>query len=185
MNKLTTIAFVLLSITFSMSQQQSEKTIENSVTVQPETFEEVIVDKKEYTLKISIENTDNKNLVLVIEMVLKNDAHFVSPLEKKDYKGKFHFDFGSYKDLEFEGEVSESPRSVAKVLYPNYTSKREGTLWITENTIYKQALNLKTTNDFEVYGRVQFTIEPTCTFEETPFAISYKDGKFTFVDPKC
>ena len=185
MNKLATIAFVLLSITFSTSQQQSEKTIENIVTVQPETFEEVIVDKKEYTLKISIENTDNKNPILVIEMLLKNGAHFISPLEKKDYTGKFHFDFGSYKDLEFEGEVSESPRSVAKVLYPNYTSKREGTLWITENTIYKQALNLKTTNDFEVFGRVQFTIEPTCTFEETPFAISYKDGKFTFVDPKC
>lgn len=185
MNKLITIAFVLLSVTFSMSQQQLEKTIENIVTVQPETFEEVIIDKKEYTLKISIENTDNKNPLLVIEMVLKNGAHFISPLENKDYKGKFNFDFGSYENLVFEGEVSETPKSVAKVLYPNYTSKQEGTLWITKNTIYKQALKLKTTKDFEVYGRVQFTIEPTCTFEETPFAISYKDGKFIFVDPKC
>ncbi len=183
MNILATIVFVLLSITLSTNLPQSQTHNPINERVAPNTFDEVTVNHEDYILSISIESTDNQP-VLVISMDLKNNAHFISPLEEKDFTGKFYFDFGSYKDLAFEGDVSESPRSVAKVLYPNYTNNEEN-FWVTENTTYKQILKLKTTKDFEVYGRIQFTIEPSCTFEEIPFAISYKDGKFTFIDPKC
>ncbi|NOQ92073.1 MAG: hypothetical protein GQ552_05070 [Flavobacteriaceae bacterium] len=183
MNILTTSLLLLLSIAFSIIQPQTKTQNPIKKNYAPETFDKFTVNHEDYTLSISIESADNQP-VLVISMDLKNNAYFISPLEEKDFTGKFYFDFGSYKDLAFEGEVSESPRSVAKLLYPNYTNNEEN-LWITENTTYKQSLKFKTIHDFEVYGRIQFTIEPRCTFEEIPFRILYKDGKFTFLDAKC
>lgn len=184
MNKKITLAVVLLTISFSASPQQSQTELAIEKMETPETFDEVTVNHEDYTLQISLENTHSNNPILVIAMELKNNAHFISPLEEKEFKGKFHFDFGSYKDLGFKGEVSESPISETIVLYPNFNGGGD-TKWVRENTIYKQALHLKTAKDFEVFGRIQFTIEPRCTFEEIPFAISYKDGKMVFIESKC
>lgn len=183
MNILTTSLLLLLSIAFSISQPQTKTQNPIKKKYTPETFDEFTVNHEDYTLSISIESANNQP-VLVISMDLKNNTHFISPLEEKDFTGKFYFDFGSYKDLVFEGGFSESPISEAIVLYPNFNGD-QATKWVTENTTYKQSLKFKTIHDFEVYGRIQFTIEPRCTFEEIPFGILYKDGKFTFIDAKC
>ncbi len=40
-------------------------------------------------------------------------------------------------------------------------------------------------DNFEVFGRIQFTIEPRCSLEEIPFALSYQNGVIKIYSPKC
>lgn len=185
MIKSITIIATLFTIVFSTSRPQSQTQLSTKKATTLETYKEVIVNHEDYTLNISLENTNSNNPVLVIVMELKNKAHFISSMEKKEFSEKFYFDFGSYKDLAFDGKATEIPTAKAKILYPNFKPYGEGILWVIENTIYRQPLHLKNKNDFEVFGRVRFTIEPRCTLEEIPFAISYKDGKMVFIEPKC
>ena len=155
MNKLITLAVVLLSISFSATPQQSQTELAIEKTDTPETFDEVTVNHEDYTLHISLENTQSNNPILVIAMELKNNAHYISPLERKEFTGKFHFDFGSEKDISFIGELTETPAAEAKLLYPNFNPSGKKTLWVQENTTYRQALEIKTANDFKVFGRIQ------------------------------
>ncbi len=183
MNILTTLAFLLLSITFSTNQQHTRTILETVKIEKPETFKEFTVNDKDYTLHFKIENSDNQKPSLLIAIELHNNSHYISPNAKRDFKGKFYMDLGSYNDLDFEGDVIETPRSIEE--YGSHLFTNGLVNWVYVNTTYKQPLQLKTKEKFVVFGRVQFTIEPRCTFEEIPFAISYQDGAMIFVDPKC
>lgn len=184
MSKLILIAVILAGINISTNLQETQEQIQLNPKVPSDTFKEVTINHDDYTLKISLENANSTQPILVISMDLKNNAKFISPMEEKEFTGKFYFDFGSYEDLALDGQLTETPTSVEKVLYPN-NNTNETIKWVTDNTVYKQPLTIKTINDFEVFGRIQFTIEPRCTFEEIPFGIAYKNGNFIFIDPKC
>ncbi|NOR28462.1 MAG: hypothetical protein GQ540_08040 [Lutibacter sp.] len=137
-----------------------------------------------YDIKIEIETTENSTNYLVISLELKNGSYFISPNSKRAFKGKFYMDLGSYEDIDFEGKLLETPLSVEEVdLHPFVN----GTVnWVRVNTTYKQALRIKSKDDFEVFGRIQFTIEPRCTLEEIPFAISVQNGVMKIIEnPKC
>jgi len=180
MNKLTTIAFVLLSITIGTSQQ-SVKPYANIATVQPETYTEFTINDSEYTLHFELEETKDKEHFLIISVELHNNSEFISPYEDKEFKGKFFLNLGTTNNLDFKENIIETPQAVDS--YDKFGP--QNVKWVKVNTIYRQKLNIKTQEDFKVFGRLQFTIEPRCTLEQIPFSISYKDGKMVFVDPKC
>ena len=184
MNKLTILGLLLLSITFSTSQQQTKTILLETVKIEkPESFKEFTVNDKDYTLHFKIENADKQNPILVIAIELYNESYYISPNARRDFKGKFYMDLGSYNDLDFEGDIIETPLSIEEFDSHPFTNGLVN--WVHINTTYKQPLQLKTKEKFVVFGRVQFTIEPRCTFEEIPFAISYQDGVMIFIDPKC
>lgn len=179
--KILFLIFVSISWT-SYSQQTNQivaaLNIENSIS----TDEFKAIDEP-YNIAIDIETTENNNSYLVISMELNNDSYYVSPNAKRDFKGKFYMDLGSYTNVDFEGKIIETPLSVEEIdLHPFVN----GTVnWVRENTTYKQALNLKSKDDFEVYGRIRFTIEPRCTLEEITFGIVRQEGKMKITYPKC
>ncbi|MFK5982520.1 MAG: hypothetical protein QM499_06375 [Flavobacteriaceae bacterium] len=181
MNKLTTIAFVLLSITISTGQQQSVKSFGNIATVQPETFTEFTINDSEYTLHFELEETKSQEQFLVISIELHNNSEFISPFEDKEFSGKFFLNLGTTNDIEFKGNIIEIPQAIDS--YDKFGN--QFVKWVKVNTTYRQRLNIKTKEDFEVFGRLQFTIEPRCTLEQFPFSISYKNGKMVFVENKC
>jgi len=183
MNKLTTIALLLLSITFSTSQQQPETIQETIKTEEPKIDKEFTINDPLYNLHFQLEKTKDNKHNLLISMDLKNGSYYVSPNAKRDFSGKFYMDLGSYKDLDFKGELIETPRSVEEIDPHPFVGGAVN--WVRVNTSYKQSLEVKSQEEFVVFGRVQFTIEPRCSFEEIPFAIRYKDGKMIFIDPKC
>jgi len=180
MNKLTTIAIVLLSITIGTSQQ-SVKTFKNIATVQSETFTEFTINDSEYTLHFELEETNNKEQFLVISMELHNNSEYISPFEDKEFSGKFYLNLGTTKNINFEESIIETPQAVDS--YDKFGNQY--VKWVKVNTTYRQKLNINTKEDFEVLGRLEFTIEPRCTLEQIPFKISYKDEKMVFVEPKC
>lgn len=136
-----------------------------------------------YDLQFKIETTSDNNHNLIIGVKLHNGSHFVSPHAKQGFKGKFFMDLGSYTDLEFNGEIIETPKSVEE--FDAYPFVNRSVNWVRVNTTYKQPLQVKSTKDFEVFGRIRFTIEPRCTLEEIPFSISYNSGKLKIKEAKC
>jgi hypothetical protein len=183
MNRFKTLFLILVSISWTSYNQQSNQIVEANNIAEP-----IIVDlpkpiDEPYNINIDIETTENNTPYLVVSIELNNGSHFVSPNSKRDFKGKFYMDLGSYTNIDFEGDIIETPRSIEEVdLHPFVN----GTVnWVRVNTTYKQAFQVKSKDNFEVFGRLRFTIEPRCTLEEIPFAISYKDGVLKMIEPKC
>lgn len=183
MNKLTILVLLLLSISFSKSQQQTETHKEILKIEKPEIKNGFTINDKDYTLHFEIENADSQKPSLVIAIELHNGSHYISPYARRDFKGKFYMDLGSYTHLAFESDIIETPRSIEE--FDSHPFTNGPVNWVRVNTTYKQPLQVKSQGDFEVFGRLRFTIEPRCSLEEIPFAISYQNGVFKFIDPKC
>ena len=185
MNKSVAILLVLLSFScandkqqFSTSKDIAKMEVQKTTSI---TNNVTTITDELYTLQFKIEKTKKNQHNLVIDMKLHKGSSFISPFEIKEFKGKFYMNLGSYKDLSFDGNIIETPRAVAR--YDGFEDA--SIIWVKENTKYMQPLNILSEDDFEVFGRLKFTIEPRCSLEEIPFAISYIDGKMTFFEPKC
>jgi len=186
MNKLITLLVLLLSFSCANDKQQSNTPKDIAKLEVPKTTiksEVLNITDDLYDLQIRIETSENNKQYLVFDMKLHNNSHFISPYAKRDFKGKFNFNLGSYTNLGFEGNVIETPRSIEEV--DEHPFVRGTVNWVRVNTTYKQRLNIKINEDFEVFGRVIFTIEPRCSLEQIPFAISYKNGVMKLFSPKC
>ncbi len=143
-----------------------------------------IIAAEPYKIDIQINEAGKNEYQLIIKMELHNGAHFVSPNAKRDFTGKFFMNLGSYEHFTFDGILVEAPRSVEEVDPHPFVGGPVN--WVRENTTYTQSLKLLSNHDFEVFGKIRFTIEPRCTLEEIPFAISYKNGVAKIINnPKC
>ena len=179
------LIIVLITLFFNCKSDKKQLALisENKILSKSEVIKDfTTVNDKDYTLHFEIEKIKNKP-VLTISINLHNESYFVSPHAKRDFKGKFYMDLGSYKHLDFEGDIMETPRSVVE--FDSHPFVNGVVNWVRVNTTYKQVLQVKSQEDFVVFGRVRFTIEPRCTLEEIPFGISYKNGVMTLIDPKC
>lgn len=190
MKNIIIISAILLSISCtSKSQEIKTSEVEQNTTKQKQFIENkksngLTINDALYTLNIYIETTAENVHYLVMNMELKDSSYFVSPLSKKGFSGLFKYDFGSYKDLAFFGEVIETP-SAFKQMDVGLINKTVEDGLVNKNTVYKQALTIKTNSDFEVLGRIRFTIEPRCTYEELPFRITSESGAFKVSEAKC
>ena len=183
MNNLITLTVLSLSLSFLTIQPELGISTDKSKTEKPVTFKEFKVNHEDYTLHFSLEEEKNQQHILVVSIELHNDSYFVSPNSKRDFKGKFRGDFGTTESIEFYGDFVETPLSVEE--FDPHPFVRGTINWVREDTTYKQLLLLKTQDNFQVYGRIIFTIEPRCTLEQIPFSIVYEDGELVFVEAKC
>jgi len=186
MNKLTIILLALLSVSCTTDKQQSNMTNEIAKVEIPKSniSNEVInITDEFYNLQIEIETTEYNKFNLMVSIELKNGGYYVSPNAKRDFTGKFNIDLGSYDNLDFDGNIIETPLSIEE--YDQHPFVNGLVNWVRENTTYKQPLQIKSVRDFEVFGRIRFTIEPRCSLEEIPFAISYQNGIMKLFSPKC
>lgn len=183
MNNLIPLTLLLLSFSFNSEKPKLETSIDNIKDEKPVTFKEFSVKHEDYTLHFSLEKVNDQKHMLVVAMDLHNDSFFVSPNSKRDFKGKFRGDFGTTESIEFYGDFVETPLSVEE--FDPHPFVRGTVNWVKEDTTYKQLLLLKTQDNFQVYGRIIFTIEPRCTLEQVPFSIVYEDGELVFVEAKC
>jgi len=183
MNKLITFATLLLVITIGTSQSPTGAETKIFPMEEPIAPKEYTVTHEDYTLHFKFEKSKDQQNILEVSVELHNNSYFVSPNAKRDFSGKFRRDFGDTKNIDYDGDLIETPLSVEEFDEHPFVG---GTVnWVRINTTYKQPLTLKTDKDFQVFGRFIFTIEPRCTLETVPFSIVHKDGELTFVDPKC
>ena len=186
MNKLITLLLLVLSFNYANDKHQTNTSKDIVKIEEPKTIitsEVLNITDELYNLQIKIEATENNKHNLVVAIELHNDSYFISPNATRDFKGKFNIDLGSYDKLDFNGNLIETPRSVEEFDKHPFTNGLVN--WVRVNTIYKQSLNVMSEDNFEVFGRIQFTIEPRCSLEEIPFALSYQNGVIKIYSPKC
>ncbi len=183
MNKLATLVLVLLGISFGTSQEQTITSLEIVKIEKPEIIKGFTIEDEDYTLHFDIEKAKDNTYSLMVAIELHDGSHYISPFAERDFKGKLYIDLGSYTHLGFKDNIIETPRSTEEVDSHPFVN---GTVnWVRVDTSYKLPLEIKSQEDFEVFGRLRFTIEPRCTLEEIPFAISYKEGLLKTFPPKC
>lgn len=189
MNRILLVMALLLIISCQKDQGKSSKTLANLEKVEhiknneQSVFEDAIETKNLYSIDLTYNQLGDNTFALVIDMTLKDDAHYVSPNSKVAYKGRFTLSLKDHKDLELIGNLMEAPETVEEIdLHPFINGPVN---WVRENTRYEQRIKINTNDDFQTYGVIQFTIEPRCTLEKIPVAISYHEGKFKFVIDNC
>lgn len=136
-----------------------------------------------YELKLNKHKLSNEIYDLEIQMLLYNDAYYVSPNEKGDFKGKFTFYVDTNDSFILKSNLIERPLSNEK--YHSSTNDKGLTNCVGVDMSYKQKIQITNTEDFEVKGFIQFTIEPRCTLEKIPVIISYKKGLMRFEIDRC
>ena len=176
MNKFILPLTLLILFSFTNKQPNTKTSSKKTTTISNGLYK---VDNL-YDLKINIETTKDNIQYLVVSIILKKDSYFVSPNDNNNFSGKFNLDLGNYQNVVFDGTIIETPLSIKKTNTNNITVNN-----INVNTVYKQKLAIGLNPDFEVFGRVQFTIEPRCTYEEIPFKIIYKNNKMTITEAIC
>ncbi|RXR28319.1 hypothetical protein EQG68_14445 [Flavobacterium piscinae] len=184
MNNNLFFCLVLLSFNYNCAEVNSQDIAQNSkvadsVYIGPTHFSDDLVREDSlYTAIIRIDKQSEKEHVLSIQMNLKKNSYFVSATEHDSFKGKFKIVLTEPQHLQTNGSIIETPLS--KV------DENHGFVkLVRQNTHYKQSLKVLSNENFEVYGYLQFTIEPRCTLEKIPFILSYVDGKLSVKMDGC
>ena len=179
---------LLFVLSCKMDFPKTEVTIESDISqvTKSEPRNQIVYGPKlpenPYELKLDTHKLSDGVYDIEMKMFLYNDAFYASPNEKKDLKGKFTFVVANNDFFTLEDNLIETHLSAEK---HNYYSSDYGPKWIHENTSYKQKLEISTTEDFEVRGHIQFTIEPRCTLEKIPVFIKYEKGVLKFEIDGC
>lgn len=180
---------LLFLLSCKMDFPKTEATIENnsSQITKSEPSEQVAygpnLPANPYELKLDAYKISNGIYDLEIKMLLYNNAYFVSPNAKRNFSGKFTFVLDDNDSFSLKDNLIETPLS--KEEYDSHPFVDGNVNWVRVNTNYKQKLEINTTEDFEVSGYIQFTIEPRCTLEKIPVFIKYEKGNLKFEINHC
>lgn len=176
MNSNLFYGLIILTFNYNCAEVNSQEiasisVMQDSVYVGPTHFSDDLVrDDQLYSSIIRVDKQQNNEYVLSVQMNLKKNSYFVSPTENRHFSGKFDIVFTEpQKVLSYE-TILESPLS--KI------DEKEGSVHLVRNnTTYRQTLKVLSTENFEVLGHIQFTIEPRCTLEKIPFVLIFENGK--------
>lgn len=184
MNNNLFFGLLLLSFNYNCAEVNSQDMTHNSKQVdsvyvgQTHFSGDLVREDTLYTAIIRVDKQQDNEHVLSIQMNLKKDGYFVSPTQPGSFKGRFTIVLTEPQHIQTNGDIIETPSS--KV------DENEGFVkWVRDNTHYKQSLKVLSKENFEVYGYIQFTIEPRCSLEKIPFILSYVDGKLSVKRDGC
>lgn len=175
MKKVIIIFSVLLCISCAVDDQNKEiKTVKETISSgDTKTFNIPKSTDDPYEIDFKVDKVNAKEYSLIVSIDLDNGAYFISPHSKGNYKGIFVISVEDNNKIILTDTIIETPQSVEK----KDPWSGEPAYVVDVNTIYKQNFTLTSDQNFEVTGRVQFTIEPKCTYEQIGFVISYHSGK--------
>ncbi len=134
-----------------------------------------------YLLDIKIERGVDNTYYLVSTIDFLEDSYIASPFSIHNYTGKFRSELFENDHVALGELTTDTPLTTE----PQVILNQEPADWIKQKTVFRQRLMLNTETDFLVGGKVSFTIEPNCTFEVIPFAISNKNGRLQVVPDRC
>lgn len=136
---------------------------------------------KSYTLDMQIEEDSNGDFYIVSTIDFLNGTYLASPFSKHDFKGKFLLQMDPDAAATLSKEITETPKSV-ETIHENGVGSVN---WVKEKTTYRQKINFPTDYNYSCSGKLTFTIEPACTFEEITFVLKYADGKLQIQPGGC
>lgn len=167
----------------AVSSPDSETPVlEVSMYESPAIVREEAIDHP-YDIAFEVVKFDHHQYGLQIDMRLFGGSFYVSPFSTRDFKGKFRVEIAPNDHLKLGSDIVETPRTQPVIdLHPFVDGEVN---WVSENTKYEYPLEVKTTEDFEIGGKIIFVIEPKCTMEEIPMMFKYKDGELRVERWEC
>lgn len=173
------LSVLLLSCTQTIQQKEAPTASNKPIALQENSFPKLnplhFWEGKDYSLTFNMVPNNDKSYTLEVDVALQNQAHFISPKDPGDFKGKFEIDISETDQLKMVSELKESPLSVAATESSAYESKKVH--WVRQNTTYSQQFKSTTQDYFFVQGIVRFVVEPACTLEEVHFFIKNDKGR--------
>ena len=136
-----------------------------------------------YELAYSVEKLKKDKFSMITTMKLFGGSFYVSPHSSRDFSGKFTIEIAPNENLKLEADFTETPRS--KEVIDPHQFVNGPVNWVNEDTRYEHQLTVKTKEDFDIGGKIFFTIEPKCTLEEIPVMFKYRSGVLTIEEWKC
>ncbi len=163
-----------ISCTVNEKEQAAEQVEINSNLTTQKICESSLKEKDPYDINFDV---DQESRQLLIQIDLDSGSYYLSPNTPGTFKGLLKVNFSENKFITINEKIHVNPVPV-----------REENEWgeglvdiIRQSTVHSLGYHLKTNEDFNIQGSVQFVIEPKCTLEKIPVTIYRKDGKLNFV----
>lgn len=183
-----TIVLFFLSLSVACAQKELATSPEPAIPVlNVSMYDSPLIDKEvvinhPYELAFEVQKTGDQ-YTMITTMKLFGGSFYVSPHSKRDFKGKFTIEIAPNENLKLGSDFIETPRS-EEVIDP-HPFVGGPVNWVKEDTRYEHSLTVMATEDFEIGGKIFFTIEPKCTLEVIPIMFKYKSGVLTIEEWKC
>jgi hypothetical protein len=177
------IAFFFLSLTVACTEQMTTASTLNTSMYDSPLIDREVALNNPYELTFDIEKGKDGQYSIVANMKLYGGSFYVSPHSTTEFKGRFTVELAFYDHLAIGDDFVETPRS--KEVIDPHPFVNGPVNWVQEDTRYEYPLIVNSQEDFDVGGKIYFTIEPKCTLEEIPFMIKYRSGVLSIEDWKC
>ena len=155
------------------SIEASSPVLEESMYDSPSIVREVALINP-YEIAYNVEKTEDDLYSLITTIKLFGGSFYVSPHSTGDFTGKFRIEIAPNDYLKLGSDFVETPRS--KEVHDPHPFVDGLVNWVNEDTRYEHHLTVMTQEDFNIGGKIIFTIEPKCTLEEIPVMFKYRSG---------
>ncbi len=136
-----------------------------------------------YDLSFDLEQIDETHYKLITRVKLHGGSFYVSPFSSGDFKGKFTIETAPTNDLLINDDFIETPRS--KEVFDPHQFVNGPVNWVSVDTKYEHIFTVVGKTDFDIGGKIFFTIEPRCSLEVIPLLFKHKDGVLTVERMGC
>ena len=174
------IAFITLTLAVACTENETPTSIEASHPVpegsmydSPSIVREIALNNP-YEISYNVEKTTDRQYNLITTMKLFGGSFYVSPHSTGDFIGKFRIEIVPNDYLILGSDFIETPRS--KEVHDPHPFVDGLVNWVNEDTRYEHHLTVITQDDFDIRGKIIFTIEPKCTLEEISVIFKYRSG---------
>jgi len=119
-----------------------------------------------------IEKDSEGTSYLITDITLNNNSYVISPFSTDTIYGHLNLSIQESESISYRGSLSESPFATEE-FDPIIETKVK---FVRVNTRYKQELQIKSKEDFQVKGHLWFLLEPQCIPYKVEYLISQVDG---------
>ena len=183
------IPVIALSLTIACAVKEPTSSTESAIPVLNASMYDLPLTNREmalnhpYELAYSVEKTGEGQYRMNTTMKLFGGSFYVSPHSTGDFTGKFTIEIAPNENLKMGANFKETPRSKEVIDMHQFVGGPVN--WVKEDTRYEHALTVNSQKDFDIGGKIIFTIEPKCTLEEIPVMFKYRSGVLTIEEWKC
>lgn len=165
------ILFLAISFTALACSQPIEE-IEVAVHQHEEILNTVKLKRQAFDIELDLLQESQSAYTLVVALSMDSGSYVISSFSEDDFYLPFEVTLEPSSNLTLGNELIENPPSIEE-----YDAViEENVRFVRENTTFSREMNISSTSDFQVEGKIQFMIEPQCIPYDIDFSIIQEGG---------